>query len=107
MKNPNSNKLFTKENAPIKFFIKTNKNQISFQKETQVPKEIHDNSSNIDPVSEKVSNHEQTEDEIREEEQLKFKFAAIVMDRFFLYLALIYSFITFVGLVMTNTNLYK
>jgi len=50
---------------------------------------------------------EQDEDRHREEQELKFQFAAIVLDRFFFYLALIYAIITFAGLVLTIPNLYK
>ena len=34
-------------------------------------------------------------------QELKFKFAAIVMDRLFFYISLAYAIITFVGLVMS------
>ena len=45
-----------------------------------------------------------TEDENKE---IKWKYAAIVMDRLFLYLTLIYSLITFCSTVLTIPNLYK
>ena len=45
-----------------------------------------------------------TEDENKE---IKWKYAAIVMDRLFFYLTLIYSFITFCSTVLTIPNLYK
>ena len=35
------------------------------------------------------------------EKELKFKYAAIVMDRFFFYLSLLYSVVTFIALVLT------
>jgi hypothetical protein len=50
---------------------------------------------------------EQIDDQIQEENELKCKFAAIVMDRFFLYLASFYSIITFVSLIMAIPNFYK
>ena len=50
---------------------------------------------------------EPIDDKIQEENELKCKFAAIVMDRFFLYLASFYSIITFVSLIMTIPNFYK
>ena len=42
-----------------------------------------------------------TSDSERENEELKFKFAAIVIDRLFLYVALVYSILTFAGLVVS------
>ena len=45
-----------------------------------------------------------TEDENKE---IKWKYAAIVMDRLFFYLTLIYSFITFCSTVLSIPNLYK
>jgi hypothetical protein len=45
-----------------------------------------------------------TEDENKE---IKWKYAAIVMDRLFLCLTLIYSLITFCSTVLTIPNLYK
>ena len=46
--------------------------------------------------------------EIKENEdtELKWKFAALVMDRSFFYLTLIYFIITFIALVMSSTNFY-
>lgn len=37
----------------------------------------------------------------REAQELKFKFAAIVLDRLFFYMAMIYSILTFIGLVLS------
>ena len=45
-----------------------------------------------------------TEDENKE---IKWKYAAIVMDRLFFYLTLIYSLITFCSTVLSIPNLYK
>ena len=44
------------------------------------------------------------EDETKE---IKWKYAAIVMDRLFFYLTIIYSLITFCSTVLTIPNLYK
>ena len=46
-------------------------------------------------------------DKQEEEQELKCKFAAIVMDRLFFYLTLIYAIITFVVLIMSVPNFYK
>ena len=72
-------------------------------------KEIEENKEDVfeNTISEEAHKYAQTEDEIRETQELKCKFAAIVMDRTFLYLALIYSFVTFVALVLSNPNFYK
>ena len=43
---------------------------------------------------------------IREEKELKFKFAARVFDRLFFYLSIIYFIITFTALVLALPNFY-
>ena len=48
-----------------------------------------------------VKQNEQKEDRTREDRELIFKFAAIVMDRLFLCMASIYSLLTFIGLVLS------
>ena len=40
-------------------------------------------------------------DKIREHKELKFKYAAIVLDKIFFYMALIYTFLTLIGLLMS------
>ena len=102
MKKPISNKLFDILLSHKQFEV--NNSGKTIQKETG---EQRENNPNIEPVIEKVRYDEQIEEKIREEEELKFKFAAIIIDRFFLYLALFYAFITFVALIMTNSNLYN
>ena len=47
------------------------------------------------------------ENKIEKELVLKWKYAAIVMDRFFLYLSLIYLVITVCAFVLSNRNLYQ
>ena len=39
--------------------------------------------------------------QIQEAKELKFKFAALVLDRLFFYIALFYSILTFIGLVLS------
>ena len=43
----------------------------------------------------------------RKRKELRFKFAAIVLDRFFFYLALFYALITFAGLLLSIPNFYN
>ena len=73
-------------------------------------KEINENKENAPSnkiILKKTSKCEQIEEELREEQELKFKYAAIVMDRFFLCLALIYALATFVALIFSDPNLFK
>ena len=49
----------------------------------------------------------EAEEEKENIEELKCKFASIVLDRFFFCLELIYALITFVGLIMSIPNFYK
>ena len=55
----------------------------------------------------KTEEAKQIDDKQQEEKELKCKVAAIVMDRLFFFLALIYAIITFVALIMTIPNFYK
>ena len=48
-----------------------------------------------------------SENEIQDEQELYFKYAAIVLDRLFLCVAFIYALITFFTLIMSNPNFYK
>ena len=50
---------------------------------------------------------EKSDEKKREINELKCKFVAIVMDRFFFYVALIYAIITFVALIMSIPNFYN
>jgi hypothetical protein len=50
---------------------------------------------------------EMNEAKKEEDETLKWKFAALVMDKLFLYLSIIYSAIMFISIVMTIPGLYK
>ena len=42
-----------------------------------------------------------------EAKEIKWKYAAIVFDRLFFYMSLVYTFITFITFVMTVKNLYR
>ena len=50
---------------------------------------------------------ELNDDKMNERKELKFKFAAIVLDRFFLCISSVYAVITFVALVIIIPNVYK
>ena len=67
-----------------------------------------DNDQKVESVvQEQTSHNEQLDDMTREDLELKCKFAAIVMDRFFFCIALAYSIITFSTLVLSIPNLYS
>jgi hypothetical protein len=73
---------------------------------SRVNKEILKPLVNIESIL--IETHsEKNEDKKREEQELKCKFAAIVMDKFFFFVALIYAVTTFAGLILTITNFYK
>ena len=44
---------------------------------------------------------------LQEKEDIKFKFAALVMDRFFFFVSVLYFIIAFVCIIMTIPNFYK
>jgi len=46
-------------------------------------------------------------EEIDEEQEIKWKYAAIVMDRIFFILTLLFTIITFVSIIMSIPNFYK
>jgi len=46
-------------------------------------------------------------EEIDEEQEIKWKYAAIVMDRIFLILTLLLTIITFISIIMSIPNFYK
>jgi RecA-family ATPase len=50
---------------------------------------------------------EMNETKKEEDETIKWRYAAIVMDKLFLYLSIIYSLIMFISIVMTIPGLYK
>lgn len=50
---------------------------------------------------------EMSERNSEEAKEIKWKYAAIVFDRLFFYMSLVYTFITFITFVMTVKNLYR
>ena len=85
--------------------IKKSVEEIS-QCKCKVNKEILKPLVNIESILNETHS-EQNENKKREEQELKCKFAAIVMDKFFFFVALIYAVITLAGLILTITNFYK
>ena len=75
------------------------------KKSTKVHPNLND-AQNIENILPNSVTNEQI-DKQEEEQELKCKFAAIVMDRLFFYLTLIYAIITFVVLIMSVPNFYK
>ena len=47
------------------------------------------------------------ENEIEKEKELKWKYAAAVMDKIFFYLMIIFMCVTFVSIIMSIPNFYK
>ena len=50
---------------------------------------------------------EMNEAKKEEDETIKWKYAALVLDKLFLYVSIIYSAIMFISIVMTIPGLYK
>ncbi len=88
----------------------------SFEKQSTqsdfLPKTLQSN-DNLDSSSKRLDNIEamfkaflkrENENGDLEEQELKFKYAAIVMDRFFFYMSIFYSIITFIGLILSVPN---
>ena len=65
------------------------------------------NDQKVESVVQETPHNEQIDEKTREELEIKCKFAAIVMDRFFFCIALVYALITFSTLVLSIPNLYS
>ena len=105
----NSNKI-DPENG---FENKENSNLSAKQKKSD---QLANNSSEISMILNRVEKIEnllgniwnETSDKWLEElKEIKWKYAGIVMDRFFLYLSLIYFVLTFFPIILTMPNFYK
>ena len=90
---PSREKTFFMENSENEFFQKTNQILVKHVKRIGLL------------LTEEFGQVE--EKRWHEEKELKYKFAAIVMDRFFFYLANIYFLITFSSLILAIPNFYK
>jgi hypothetical protein len=81
--------------------LEINEVDISIQKENTSKKHVQNNAKNT------LKETQQDHDDNIKHKELRFKFAAIVLDRFFFYLALFYALITFVGLLLSIPNFYN
>ena len=50
---------------------------------------------------------DKNEDRIRETRELRYQYAAIVIDRFFFFLAIFYFVVVFCSLILSIPNFYK
>ena len=84
-------------------------NEDTFTIESNVSAEKKANPDILVKIDRKLSLvlKEMNETKKEEDETIKWKFAAIVMDKLFLYLSIIYSLIMFISIVMTIPFLYK
>ena len=80
--------------------IKISENYFSFSKSREhIPLMQH--SQNIKCVFKDKHDEEQKEEKKLEDQELKFKFAALVLDKLFFFISLIYSILTFIGLILS------
>jgi hypothetical protein len=80
--------------------------QAKITETNRVNDDLTKHAQNIERIL-KETQCEQDVDKMREEQELKFKFAAIVLDRFFLCVSSVYAVVTFVALVIIIPNVYK
>ena len=100
MKKMNFSKVEPKDDIDEKIFQETlNENEINLDSDFIRLVSIDMNLSNIwNEIKERAT------DEIRE---IKWKYAGIVLNRFFFYVTLFYSIITFCSIILTIPNLYR
>jgi hypothetical protein len=84
-------------------------NEDSFIVESNVLAEKKTNPDILVKIDRKLSLvlKEMNEAKKEEDEKIKWKYAALVMDKLFLYLSIIYSLIMFISIVMSIPGLYK
>ncbi len=88
-------------------FQKTNGNGMSEKRKRHFPDEDLTNAIyDIQQTLSKMYKRYEA-DEIQEEKKVKWKYASLVMDRFFLILTIIYFAITFISIIMSIPNFYK
>jgi hypothetical protein len=88
-------------------FQKTNGNGMSEKRKRHFPDEDLTNAIyGIQQTLSKMFKRYEA-DEIQEEKKVKWKYASLVMDRFFLILTIIYFAITFISIIMSIPNFYK
>jgi hypothetical protein len=93
-----------KMNNDCKMFIATEKSRPFVNKfeESQILSEIVKIQITLNTILLKIS-----EESTHDLKELKWKYAAIVFDRFFLFMSSIYTIITFVALLMSIPNFYR
>jgi len=82
---------------------RSNKPSVKLAEENEI---IAKQAENIENILKETQRHQEM-DELIEDEELKFKFAALVMDRFFFCLSLAYFIVVFCALVLAVPNFYK
>jgi hypothetical protein len=84
-------------------------NEDSFIVESNVLAEKKTNPDILVKIDRKLSLvlKEMNEAKKEEDETIKWKYAALVLDKLFLYVSIIYSAIMFISIVMTIPGLYK
>ena len=97
-------KLEEENKSQEKISTNTNNTEIGSSVDTKnVPCEV---TSNVVRDSEIVFINSQPKEPV-EDQELKCKFAAIVMDRFFFFVSVFYAIITLVSLIMSIPILYR
>jgi hypothetical protein len=84
-------------------------NEDSFRIESNNSAEKKNNPDVLLKIDKKLSLvlKEMNEAKREEDETIKWKYAALVLDKLFLYVSIIYSAIMFISIVMTIPGLYK
>jgi len=84
-------------------------NEDSFRIESNNSAEKKNNPDVLLKIDRKLSLvlKEMNEAKKEEDETIKWKYAALVLDKLFLYVSIIYSAIMFISIVMTIPGLYK
>jgi hypothetical protein len=84
-------------------------NENSFRIESNVLAENKTNPDLLVKIERKLSLvlKEMNETKKEENETIKWRYAALVLDKLFLYVSIIYSAIMFISIVMTIPGLYK
>ncbi len=82
--------------------FKSKMNRMNSDKLSQISNRL----KNIETMLDKIIN-KQNEKRIEDVKSLKWKYAAIVIDRLFFFLSLIYFVLTFLPIILTAKNFYK
>jgi hypothetical protein len=104
LENLNEKKLTKLEEDKI--LTNTKINEIGLFEKKPINNELVGREDNVQKDAECIFSTPQLKEQ-NEDQELKCKFAAIVMDRFFFFVSLFYAIITFVSLIMSIPNFYK